>query len=570
VSSSERNQRDLARLLRTVPLFSGLPQDDCDILARAGRTVRVEPQVLLFRQGDRSDAMYVVLNGRLEATVSIGTTDRLIRAFKRGEVIGELGLLAGTPRSASIRAVRESDVLRIDEESFVALINGSPTFALSLARALAHRLQQSGPSLLDEAPPPRVIAIVFLRSDLRQILPPLALARCLRQWGSVSIFEQPQIQSAFALAHLLREREENSDRVLLVAEAERHDSPWTSFCLRQADAVLVVAAPGTPLPAPEMGRALAGCRLLLLGRPSAWADIVSWLDRVGASGHQFIESADDEALERLARRTVGRAVGLVLSGGGARGLAHIGVIEVLHERGIRVDRIGGCSMGAFIAGLLALGMSANEMHELCREELVRRKPFADYTIPRVALIRAARAEAMLKRVFSDTRIELLNRDFFCVSADLMTANVVVHRRGELSRAVGTSMSLPGLAPPVIEGDKLLVDGGVLDNLPIDVMAADSEGPIIAVDVMRRLALEGTQKQDQKEATIIPTILETLSRATALGSWHLAARNQAQAAVVITPDLPAIGTFDWRQIDTALEAGREAAQQALQAWETISR
>jgi NTE family protein len=514
--------------------------------------------------------MYVVLNGRLEATVSIGTTDRLIRAFKRGEVIGELGLLAGTPRSASIRAVRESDVLRIDEESFVALINGSPTFALSLARALAHRLQQSGPSLLDEAPPPRVIAIVFLRSDLRQILPPLALARCLRQWGSVSIFEQPQIQSAFALAHLLREREENSDRVLLVAEAERHDSPWTSFCLRQADAVLVVAAPGTPLPAPEMGRALAGCRLLLLGRPSAWADIVSWLDRVGASGHQFIESADDEALERLARRTVGRAVGLVLSGGGARGLAHIGVIEVLHERGIRVDRIGGCSMGAFIAGLLALGMSANEMHELCREELVRRKPFADYTIPRVALIRAARAEAMLKRVFSDTRIELLNRDFFCVSADLMTANVVVHRRGELSRAVGTSMSLPGLAPPVIEGDKLLVDGGVLDNLPIDVMAADSEGPIIAVDVMRRLALEGTQKQDQKEATIIPTILETLSRATALGSWHLAARNQAQAAVVITPDLPAIGTFDWRQIDTALEAGREAAQQALQAWETISR
>ena len=226
-------------------------------------------------------------------------------------------------------------------------------------------------------------------------------------------------------------------------------------------------------------------------------------------------------------------------------------------------------MGAFIAGLLALEMSANEMRELCREELVRRKPFADYTIPRVALIRAARAEAMLKRVFGDTRIELLNRDFFCVSADLMTANVIVHRRGELSRAVGTSMSLPGLAPPVVEGDKLLVDGGVLDNLPIDVMAADSEGPIIAVDVMRRLALEGTRNQDQKKATI-PTILETLSRATALGSWHLAARNQAQAAVVITPDLPAVGTFDWRQIDTTLEAGREAARQALQAWETISR
>ena len=133
-------------------------------------------------------------------------------------------------------------------------------------------------------------------------------------------------------------------------------------------------------------------------------------------------------------RTTGSPVdapllGLVLSGGGARGFAHIGALAVLADAGFEFDRIGGCSMGAFIAAMAAAGRDPDEMQACCSEELVRRSPFNDYTFPRVALIRSRKAAAMLTRVFGEARVEEFARPLFTVSADLLTSRVVVHRRG---------------------------------------------------------------------------------------------------------------------------------------------
>jgi NTE family protein len=561
VAYEERDRGELARLIGTVPLFTSLAAEDRDDLARSGDIVEIEPDDLLFRQGEPADAMYVVLSGRLEALVAVGASERVIRAFKRGEVIGELGLLAETERSASIRAIRRSQLLRIDADDFARLVDHSPAFGRDLSRSLALRLQQSGPSLSAAPQPPRTIAVVFLHDGLARILPPETLAESLRRWGSLGVMSSPETRSAVARAETLRDLENRFDRVLLVAVGIDADSSWTSFCVHEADALVVVASASTPLPDPHEARPLLGCHLILVGG-EALAETAPWLDRLRARGHTLAEAPDGEAVERMVRRTIGKSVGLVLSGGGARGLAHIGVLEVLCESGILIDRVGGCSMGAFVAALFAMGMSPAAIHGVSREELVRRKPFADYTIPRVSLIRAVRAEEMLRRIFRELSIEQLPRDFFCVSADLLTAELVVHRRGSVVRAVGASMSLPGLAPPVVDGERLLVDGGVLDNLPIDVMAAADEGPIIAVDVMRKIGREGQVARDRKRPAL-PTIVETLSRATALGSWHLAGRNQARAALVITPDLPSVGTFDWRQIDAVVEAGRDAARRALE-------
>jgi NTE family protein len=125
------------------------------------------------------------------------------------------------------------------------------------------------------------------------------------------------------------------------------------------------------------------------------------------------------------------------------------------------------------------------------------------------------------------------------------------------------MSLPGLAPPVRYGNRLLVDGGVLDNLPIDVMAARSEGDIIAVDVMRRLPSEHSSDPTPP----IPSILETLTRSTALGSWSLSARASTYAALTISPTLGDVGTFEWRSLPKIVELGREAAEKALREQDT---
>ena len=247
----------------------------------------------------------------------------------------------------------------------------------------------------------------------------------------------------------------------------------------------------------------------------------------------------------------------MLSGGGARGFAHIGAIAAITEAGYQIDRLGGCSMGAFIAALAALGLETDQIRDRCYEELVRKTPFNDWTVPRVALIRSRKAGRMLERVFGELQVEELPRPLFTVSADLLSSRTVVHRRGPLLEAVGASMSIPGLVPPLARGGKLLVDGGVLNNLPVDLMEDSHEGPVIAIDVVRRLELE-----DGAETPPLPSIMETMTRATVLGSVERAERNRSLAALVISPEVQDVGLREFAALDRAVAAGRAAAEAAL--------
>jgi NTE family protein len=206
------------------------------------------------------------------------------------------------------------------------------------------------------------------------------------------------------------------------------------------------------------------------------------------------------------------------------------------------------------------------MRSRCHDELVRRSPFNDYTLPRVSLIRSRKAGRMLERVFGDETLEELRISFFTVSADLLASRTVVHRRGPVWEAVGASMSIPGLVPPMSRPGRLLVDGGVLNNLPVDVMAADDEGPIVAVDVIRRL-----DDLDTAVAPPLPSITETLSRATVLGSVERAERNRKLAALVVTPDVQHVALREFSALDRAADAGYEAMRAALETGgaETLS-
>lgn len=247
---------------------------------------------------------------------------------------------------------------------------------------------------------------------------------------------------------------------------------------------MLVASSDTPI-----AGAATGCDLVLLA-PQPGGNTARWLDETEPAAHHLVyEAAYELGAARVARRIAGRSLGLVLSGGGARGFAHIGAIAVIEEAGYAVDRLGGCSMGALIAAMTALGLDADQIRDRCHEELVRKAPFNDWTVPRVALIRSRKAGRMLERIFGELQIEELPRSLFTVSADLLSSRTVVHRRGPLDESVGASMSIPGLVPPLARGGQLLVDGGVLNNLPVDLMHDSHEGPVIAIDVVRRLELE---------------------------------------------------------------------------------
>jgi NTE family protein len=266
---------------------------------------------------------------------------------------------------------------------------------------------------------------------------------------------------------------------------------------------------------------------------------------------------------RMARRLAGTSVGIVLSGGGARAFSHIGVLEELSAADVTIDRIAGVSMGAVIGALFAMGQDAEEIDAICFDEWVRRRPLRDFTVPRHALIRGERFQSMLHRTFGTRLIEELPRGFICGSADLRSGTLEIARHGPLWEAVGLSINLPIIAPPQIRGRKILIDGSLVDNLPVTAMAEMAEGPIIAVDVKATPARPtgGAFTRDSRPLRP-PGLPETLGRLLLLGSQNTSTAARRHADLVIRPRAGGIGLLEFGQLEEAREAGRAAAREAL--------
>ena len=540
-SGSERS------LLSGLPILAGADETTLDTLHARLRPVEVRAGDVVIRQGDAADRLFLVHSGRLRVVVEREDGPSTVRELGAGAAIGELSLLTGSPRSATVQAVRDAVLLELDADVFDAMLERDPGFAVSVARALALQLQASG-ELLPPSVRPSVISVDGPGHEAVAFA--VQVADALRDFGRVALLSSEDFGDDRAAALDRAEREH-----VFVVLAASGDGEWSAFCERQSDRRVVLVSGEQA----DLGELPDGADLVFAdGVPRS--TVVTLLDAVEARAHHHLDPGGSRAsVARVARRLVGRSLGVVLSGGGARGFAHIGAIAALREAGFEIDRVGGCSIGSFIGALHALGFDPDEMRARCREELVRRSPFNDYTLPRVSLIRSRKAGRMLERVFGDQILEELRISLFTISADLLASRTVVHRRGLVLEAVGASMSIPGLVPPLSRPGHLLVDGGVLNNLPVDVMEADDEGPIVAVDVIRRL-----DELDSSVAPALPSITETLSRATVLGSVERAERNRSLADLVVTPDVQNVALREFAALDRAADAGHEAMRASLAA------
>ncbi len=268
---------------------------------------------------------------------------------------------------------------------------------------------------------------------------------------------------------------------------------------------------------------------------------------------------------------------MVLSGGGARAFAHIGVLETLQSAGVVVDRVGGVSMGAFIGGLLACGHGSDAIDAYCYEEWVRRNPMNDYTLPRNSLIKGEKARAMLERVYGDVRIEELDRAFYSASVDLRRSSLVIERDGPLFLAVGSSMAMPLIVPPQLRAERLLIDGSLLDNLPLAPMTFTGEGPVLAVDIKGGMTrgrpdsagpAESNDRSAHERRARLPSLTATMYRIALLSSANTAEAARLHADFTVEVRVPTVGLFEFHQIDEARAAGRRAAAEALEdppAW-----
>jgi len=298
----------------------------------------------------------------------------------------------------------------------------------------------------------------------------------------------------------------------------------------------------------------------------------AWREALSAERMHHVCQGDCVDLDRLARLLTGRSTALVLSGGGARGYAHIGAIRALREHGVPLDYVGGTSMGAVIAAGVACGWNDEEMEARVRNAFVDSNPLGDIGLPMLALAKGFEVEKRLAAHFGDCDISDLWSPFFAVSSDLTRRTPVVHDRGSLVQALRASIALPGILPPVAVGSTVLVDGGVMRNLPADMMRAVHAGPIVAVDVsidaglsprdlvvppsLLRWFLSGEWRKG-------PPIVSLLLRsATVTAERDLLAARQT-ADVLILPRLESVEIRNWKAFEPAASAGYAAAREALE-------
>jgi NTE family protein len=392
------------------------------------------------------------------------------------------------------------------------------------------------------------------------------LANALGAYGSVARLVSGGVAT-------IDQAERDVERVVLQCDASP-DRAWTQLCVAEAHLVVAVSSGAPSALWWDHANALQGCELLLFA-PAIAEGVLEDLQPREA---QVIPDRGrcGEAVASMARRLAGRSLGIVLSGGGARALAHIGVLEELRAAGLRFDRVAGVSLGSLVAAATAADFTTEGMYEAFERGFVRNNPSNDFVLPAYSLIRGGKTRGLLLEAFGDRRIEELPLRFFCLSCDLITREAVVHRSGPLVDAVYASLAIPGVFPPVATSDgRLLVDGGVLDNLPVATMARKGEGPVIAVDVtghlgrlkhpgrpgVARLGRPLRRALTGSEAAI-PHLGDTIVRTITAGSSDTVTAARMHADLVITPQTEGIGLMDWKVMPRVVELGRRAAREAL--------
>jgi NTE family protein len=533
--------------------------------------------MLLKRDGENDRALFLVVTGSLGVFVDDEKGGkRLVAHIPAGETVGEMSLISGEDsHSAQLVALRDTELLRISPDGFESLIGRHPLVMMNLMRVLVKRLQETTQNPSDVVRP-KAFALIPLQEGLGDEPIARRIASVLVQMGSKaavldanSAEQSAEWFNAFEAAH---------DVVFYRGDAP--DSAWTQLCLRQADRILLLADSDKPLPLRPLDlpafkeRATGLPQLLLLHRSGRSEELPEHFAlRSGLfESHHHVRAHNMGDIQRLARFISGRAIGLVLAGGGARGFAHIGVIKALMEAGVPFDNLGGTSMGGIIAAGIALEWSLDELMARTREVFVKSNPLSDYTIPLIALVRGKKVSELLREHFGDIRIEEMPRPFFCVSSDLTSGRIHVHRAGPLWRALRASVALPGILPPVTHHGHLLVDGGVMNNLPVDVMAQRQSGPIIASDVTGELDIRVTDERYGERPWWwllwqrmrgSPSILSILMRSGTVGSEAQRRLVRDQVNYLFEPPLPDIGLRDWKKFDQAVAEGYEHAQGVIE-------
>ena len=588
-------------VLQAVQFGLAVPLDSAAEVAAELEPVTCRGGDWLFRQGDPADGLYLLVRGRLQVWIdtpeSDNSTSRLVAEVSPGETVGEIGMLAGGTRSAGIRAMRDSLLLRMDTAAFDRLALRRPELTRQLAGAIATRLRDRTAG----GPPPRrgVRTVALLPLDdgpaARDLAERLSLA--LARHGPVRMLTaRSPAEAGLSLPSHRGEpitpavvdwfaAQEDANRFVLYL-ADCGATPWSDAALRHADLVLLVGdASRTPqrrdweatlLDAPRGPVARQALVLRHAGSPLGLLGTGAWLQGRHLDFHLHLRDGAPGDFARLVRILDGSALGLVLGGGAARGFAHLGVYKALTEAGIAVDWVGGSSIGSVMAAAIALDLPPEEAIARARAAFVDGKPFGDMTLPVISLLRGQRMERLIGEYLGGM-IEDLPIPFFCLTSSLGSGESRLHDRGSLPAALRASVSIPGVFPPAVVDGQLTIDGGILDNLPVDRMRGRPVGRVIAVDLSGRQtyqvdyaavpspwALLAGRYLPFRRRYRVPGFLTVMLKAAEIGTMRTAREAGLRADLLLRPDVNRFSLTDVKPFEAIVAAGYESARSALAA------
>lgn len=561
---------------------------------------------VLFRQHDQDQSLFFVVSGRLRASsVDASGTRTVLGEITRGETVGEMAFFTAEPRTATVTALRDSVLARFSSAVFRELLLAYPLVSLNMTRLVIERVK-----LVNHGRKPVVRPVIIGVVPITANVDPFEFAQSLSQrlaaHGRTTVMtsalmdqwlgEPGAAQASRGDAERSRRVAVSLDRIeaehqFVLFVADPGPTQWTRRCVRHCDELLLVADADQP-PAHHANEAdlhgrtdqIAVRTQLVLLHPEQRRSPTGtrrWLDGRKLSGQLHLRRTLERDWQRLARVVSANAVGLVLSGGGARGFAHLGVMRALEEAGISVDLAAGTSIGAVMAAYVAMDLPADEMIRAARLAFGK-SPTGDFNlVPLISLISGRRLRRVIDSAVVQSRgehidIEDLWKGYFCVTSNYSAAREAVHTRGHLARSIRASVSIPGVLPPVMLDRELHVDGGTFNNFPADVMDRLGAARIIGVDLL----LDRGSRYDMDEVPDafellrdklrgraaryrLPSLATLLLNTSLMYSYARQQDSQALVDLYFAPTVAQYGMLDWSQFDRIVDAGYRHAMQRLE-------
>lgn len=532
----------MLQALRAIPLFKDLSDDDLESIAALLKQVSFAKGQTIFRQGDIGNAMYVVENGQV--VVWDDEADQALAYLGPGSFVGEIALLLAEPRSASLKVAIDADLYVLAKDDFDRLLMDRPEIAIYMTRELSQRLVKTSKRRF--LPKARRISALWgvdngelTKTIAAHVKKPIAILPLATETPTDTLRSIPNVQILSG---------EGLSIEKFVNELSRHIEHFSH---------IILPLPNEPTALARKAISLADT-VISIGAPPPWLK-----ENVGVE-KLWETSTKPGALSRVARRLTGHTVGLALSSGGGKGLAHLGVMKVLREENIPVDLVAGTSAGAFFGVHFAMGRSAEEIIAFA-DELQTYNRWINWDInipPRSGLLKGAKAKGLIAGMVENRRFEDLDIPFFCVAADIHTGEEVVFHSGSLADAIRASLSIPILADPWHVNDRFFIDGAFVDPIPAELLRAKGADIVIASSVIQPLA--DSQPSPPVKRTKKPNFLEIISNMQSIVENQLVNSQLDAVDVMIHTGAQADHALDFTAAQQLIAAGEAAARAQLPA------